>query len=151
MIHTVKGFGIVNKAEVGVSLELSCFFDDWASLIAQLVKICLQWRRPWLNSWVRKIHWRRDRLLTPVFLCFPCGSTGKESACNARDLDLIPGLGRSLGEGQGYPLQYSGLENSMDSIVHGVTKSWTQLSDFHMMMNFVCQLFVFLWLYFNLF
>ena len=44
---------------------------------------------------------------------------------------LIPGLGRSPGEGKGYPLQYSGLENSMDCIVHGVTKSQTQLSDFH--------------------
>ena len=55
----------------------------------------------------------------------------KESACNAGDLGLIPGLGRSLGEGNGYPLQYSGLENSMDSIVPGVAKSRTQLSDFH--------------------
>ena len=44
---------------------------------------------------------------------------------------MIPGLGRSPGEGKGYPLQYSGLENSMDCIVHGVTKSWTRLSDFH--------------------
>ena len=43
----------------------------------------------------------------------------------------IPGLGRSPGEGKGFPLQYSGLENSMDCIVHGVTKSWIQLSDFH--------------------
>ena len=60
-----------------------------------------------------------------------CGSAGKESACNEDDLGLIPGLGRSLGEGKGYPLQYSGLENSMDCIVHGVTKSQTQLSDFH--------------------
>ena len=56
----------------------------------------------------------------------------KKSACNARDLGSIPGLGRSPGEGKGYPLQYSGLENSMDCIVHGVTKSRTQLSDFHM-------------------
>ena len=55
---------------------------------------------------------------------FSCGSSGKESTCNA-DLDLIPGLGRSPGEGKGYPLQYSGLENSMDYIVHGVTKSQT--------------------------
>ena len=62
---------------------------------------------------------------------FPCGSAGKESACNAGDLGLIPGLGRSPGEGKGYSLQYSGLENSMDCIVHGVTKSRTQLSDFH--------------------
>ena len=47
------------------------------------------------------------------------GSAGKESACNAEDLALIPGLGRSPGEGKGYPFQYSGLENSMDCIVHG--------------------------------
>ena len=67
---------------------------------------------------------------TPVFLGFPCGSAGKESTCNVGDLGLIPGLGRSPGEGKGYPLQYSGLENSMDYIVHGVAKSWTRLSDF---------------------
>ena len=53
---------------------------------------------------------------------FPCGSAGKESACNAGDLGSIPGLGRSPAEGKGYPLQYSGLENSMDCIVHGITK-----------------------------
>ena len=64
-------------------------------------------------------------------LGFPGGSTGKESACNVGDLGLIPGLGRSPGEGKGYPLQYSGLENSMDYTVHGVAKSWTQLSDLH--------------------
>ena len=63
---------------------------------------------------------------------FPCGSAGKESACSAGDLCSIPGLGRSTGEGKGYPLQYSGLENSMDYIVHGVTKSRTWLSDFHL-------------------
>ena len=64
---------------------------------------------------------------------FPCGSAGKESTCNARDLGLIPGLGRSRGEGKGYPLQYSSLENFMDRVVHGVAKSWTWLSDFHFM------------------
>ena len=56
---------------------------------------------------------------------FPGGSVGKEAACNAGDLSSIPGLGRSPGEGKGYPLQYSGLEYSMDSIVLGVAKSWT--------------------------
>ena len=66
-----------------------------------------------------------------VSLGFPDSSAGKESACNAGDLGLIPGLGRSPGEGKGYPLQYSGLENSMDCIVLGVTKNWTQLSYFH--------------------
>ena len=63
---------------------------------------------------------------------FPGGSVGKESACNAGDLSLkIAGLGRSPGERKGYPLQYSGLENSMDCIVHRVTKSRTRLSNFH--------------------
>ena len=62
---------------------------------------------------------------------FLCGSAGKESACNVGDLGAIPGLGRSPGEGKGSPLQYSGLENSMDCIVHGVAKSWTRLRDFH--------------------
>ena len=86
----------------------------------------LVWR-----PWVRKICWRRDRLLTPVFLSFPCSSAGKESTRNVGDLGLIPGLGRSPGEGKGYPLQYSGLENSMDRIVHGVAKSRTGMSNFH--------------------
>ena len=62
---------------------------------------------------------------------FPVSSVGKESACNVGDLGLIPGLERSPGEGKGYPLQYSGLENSMDCVVHGVAKSQTQLSHFH--------------------
>ena len=64
-------------------------------------------------------------------MVFPDGSGGKESACNVGDLGLIPGLGRSHGEGKAYPLQYSGLENSMNCIVHGVAESGTQLSDFH--------------------
>ena len=85
----------------------------------------MQYRRPWFDSWVGKIHWGRDRLPTPVFLGFPWGSAGKESTCIAGDLGLIPGLGRSPGEGKGYPLQYSGLENSKDWIVHGVAESNT--------------------------
>ena len=76
------------------------------------------------------IRWR-DRLPTSVFLDFPCGSAGKESARSVGDLGSISGLGRSPEEGKGYPLQYSGMENSMDSVVHGVTQSWTRLSDFH--------------------
>ena len=67
---------------------------------------------------------------------FPDSSVGKESACNAGDLGSVLGFRRSAGEGIGYPLQYSGLENSMAYIVHGVTKSRTQLSDFHF--RFVC-------------
>ena len=69
-------------------------------------------------------------LETPsINLGFPDGSAGKASACNAGDLGSIHGLGRSPGEGNGY--QYSGLENSMDCIVHGVAKSQARLSDFH--------------------
>ena len=78
-----------------------------------------------IHFWVGKICWRRDKLPTPVFSGFPCCSAGKESACNAGDMGLTPGLGRSTGEGKGYPLQYSGLENSMDGIVHGFAESDT--------------------------
>ena len=67
----------------------------------------------------------------PYIQQFPDSSVGKESACNVRDLGSIPGLGRSPGEGKGYPLQYSALENPMDCIGLRVTKSWTRLSDFH--------------------
>ena len=113
-------------------------------------RIHQQCRRPQFDPWVGKIHWRRGRLPTPVFLGFPCGSAGKESACNVGDLDLIPGLGRCpgegkgtpvfwpgefhglhspCGEGNGNPLQYSCLENPMDggawwAAVHRVPKRW---------------------------
>ena len=78
-----------------------------------------------MDSWVWKIRWRRDRLPTPVFLDFPGGSAGKESAHNAGDLGSVPELGRSPGEGKDYSLQYPGLENSMDCIVCGVAKGRT--------------------------
>ena len=76
-------------------------------------------------------------LLTFWRLGFPCGSAGKEFTYNTKDLGSIPELGRSPGEGKGYPLQYSGLENSMEHgecswrTFHGVTKSWIWLRDFH--------------------
>ena len=88
-----------------------------------------------LDSRVRRIPWRRDRLPTPVSLGFPGGSAGKESACNVGDLGSVPRLGRSSGEGNSYPLQYSGLENSVYYTVHGVAKSQTQLSGFHFMLH----------------
>ena len=76
--------------------------------------------------------------ITPFTSCgFPGGSAGKESACNVGDLGLIPRLGRSPGEGNGYPLQYSGLENFMGCIVHGITKSRIGLSDFDCVRNLV--------------
>ena len=87
--------------------------------------------------------WRRDKLPTLVFLVFPGGSDGKESVCNVGDVGSIPGLGRSPGEGNSYPLQYSGLENSMDrgawwATVHGVPKSLTLLSKFHFCNSLDC-------------
>ena len=117
-------------------------------------RIHLQRGRPGFALWVGKIPWIGEQLPTPVFwprefhgLHSPWGGkesdrtewlslslfglpwwlSCKESSCNERDLCLITGLGRSPGEGNGYPLQYSGLENSMDCIVHGVTKSQTRL------------------------
>ena len=73
------------------------------------------------------------RLLKGQDKGFPDSSVGKESACNAGDLGSIPGLGRSLGDGKGYPLQYSGLENTMNCIVHWIAKSRTQLRKFHLL------------------
>ena len=75
-------------------------------------------------------------------MAFPHSSIHEESVCNAGDPGSISGSGRSPGEGKGYPLQYSGLENSMDYIVHGVTKSWTQLSDFHFLFQIKCGIFI---------
>ena len=99
---------------------------------------CLAWNKQnwWEGIW-------GFVLATPFnHLGFPCGSAGKESARNAGELGLIPGLGRSPEEGKGYPFQYSGLENSMNCIVHGVTKSRTWLSDFHfpLLFTFNCLL-----------
>ena len=109
------------------------------------------------SCWPQKERKRRvDRVLLEDFFewvgsacmlsCLSCvwllatlgGSAGKESSCNA-DLGSMAGLERSPGEGKGYPLQYSGLENSMDCIIHRVTKSQTQLSYFHLHCHFPCK------------
>ena len=115
------------KSACGDSFVYNC----WPLRASLIERIFLQCRRPWFDSWVWKICWRRDRLPNPVYLGFPCGSAGKESTCNEEDLGSIPGLGRSPGEGKGYPPQYSGLKHSMDYTVHRVTKSRTRLSNFH--------------------
>ena len=116
------------------------YTTHWGSQVVpggkELACQCRRRKRCVFHPWVGKIHQKRDRLPTPVFLGFPGGSDSKQSACNVGDLGLIPGLGRSPGKGNSYPLQYCGLENSMDrgtwwATVHGVTKSQTQLSDFH--------------------
>ena len=100
-----------------------------ASLVAHLVKNLPAIQETQFHSWVRKIPWRRDRLFTLACLGFPYGSAGKDSACNVGDLGLIPGFGKSPGEGKGYPLQW--VENFTDCIVHVVAKSRTQLNKFH--------------------
>ena len=83
------------------------------------------------STWV--IPWRRKWCSLSFHKYQPCicGSAGKQSTCNVGDPSSIPGLGRSPGERKGYPFQYSGLENSMDCIVHGITKSQTLLNNFH--------------------
>ena len=84
-------------------------------------------------------------LLSVFSLGFPGGLDSKESTCNAVDLGSVPELGRSLGKGNGNPLQYSCLENPKDrgawwATVHRVAKSWTQLSDSHFLFFFLRQL-----------
>ena len=95
------------------------------SLIAQLVKNLPATQ----ETLVRFLGWEdlleKDRLPTPFFMGFPGRSVVKESTYNVGDLGSIPGLGRSPGEGKGYPLQNSGLENSTDSIIHAVAESDT--------------------------
>ena len=102
-----------------------------ASLIAQFVKNLPAVQETLVRFLGQEDPLEKNRLPSLVFLGFPGGSACKESTCSAGDPGSIPGLGRSPGEGKGYPLQYSGLENCMDCIVYGVTRSRTRLSDFH--------------------
>ena len=86
------------------------------------------------HDWATELNWTLCSLTAYISHCIKsisCGSAGKESTCSMGDLVSVPGLGRFPGERNGYPLQYCGLENSIDCIVHGVTKSWTWLSEFH--------------------
>ena len=92
-----------------------------ASLIAHLVKNPPAMHENLVRFLSQEDPLEKGRLSTPVSLGFPCDSAGKESTCYMGHLGSIPGLGRSSREGKGYSLLYSGLENSMDSIVHGVT------------------------------
>ena len=103
-----------------------------ASLIAQLVKNLPTIQETPVQFLVWKICWRRGRLPTPVFLGFPCGSAGKEYACNKGDLGSIPGLGRSPGGGHGNPTPVflpgeSHGQRSLAGYSHGVAKSQTRL------------------------
>ena len=137
--HFHRFWAYSSKATVQPKME-SCFQDGAcsASSFNCMIQAQLGWQRvrlqcvqPPFDPWVGKIRCRRARLPTPVFLGFPGGSAGRESASNAGDLGVIPGVGRSPGEAKGYPLQYPGLENRMDSTVHRVAKSGTRLRHFH--------------------
>ena len=124
-----------------------CTMLDWSSrqkdktefkdcgVFSSVIPMILDYERSVMSGIGRQISGSQKRnwlVRTSVKVRgFPGGLADKESACNAGDLGLIPGLGSSPGEGNGYPLQYSGLENSVDCIVHGVAESWTWLSDFH--------------------
>ena len=113
---------------------------NWAYLIAQLVKNLPPVHETPIQILDQDDPLEKGQSTHSNILGLPCGSAGKESTCNAGDPSSIPGSGRSCGEGKGYPLKYSGLENSMNCIVHGVTKSQTQLSDFSLsFMNCLCN------------
>ena len=144
VIHTIKGFGIVNKAEIDVFLELSYIFHDpvdvgnlisgssafsKTSLISGSSRFTYCWSLAWriLENFSEYVTIYRT-------LSFPWRSAGKETACNAGDLGLIPGFGKSPEGGHGNPLQYSCLkkphgQRSLEAIAHGVAKSQTWLSN----------------------
>ena len=110
VVHTVKGFGIVNKAVIEVFLELSCFFDDPVDG-GNLISGSSAFSKTSLNIWKFMVH----ILLNLGLENFEHYFTSRVvSACNAGDLGSIPVSERSPGEGNGNPLQYSCLENSMD-------------------------------------
>jgi len=126
--------GILGKLEwpkwLDINSHLFCELNTHlGSLIAQLVKNppAMQETRVRFRGWEDPME--KGKATHSSILGLPCGSAGKESARNAGDLGLIPGLGRFPGGGKGYPLQFSGLENSKDCIVHGVAKSQTRLSN----------------------
>ena len=120
MAQTVKRLPAMQETQVG-SLGLGDPLEKEKATHSSV----LAWKIPWKEEPGRLYcpwgHKESDTTERPHFH----SSVGKESACSAGDQGLIPGLGRSPAEGKGYPLQYSGLENSMDCIVHGVTKSRT--------------------------
>ena len=126
MVHTIKGFGIVNKAEVDTFLELSCFLHDPED-VGNLISGSSAFSKTGLSLtqfffFSLSLELMITQQTTQFKLCtkdcvhqdFPGGSKGKAFACNARDPCLIPGLGRSPGEGTDHPLQCSCLENPMD-------------------------------------
>ena len=126
VMHTVKSFSIVNKADVDVFLKLPCFVYNPID-VANLISGFSAFSKSSLYIWKFSVH----VLLKPGFndfehdlasIDFPGGSAGKEFSCHVGDLGSIPGLGRSPGEENVYLLQYSNLENFMGYIIHGLQR-----------------------------
>ena len=124
-----------------------------ASLIAQLVKNPTAMQETLVWFWARKIPWKKDRLPTPVFLGFPCGLAGKESACNEGDLGSIPGLGRSPGEGKDVtPVFWNGQFHGATRIKHDwvtfsftLERSWIKTRELIFIFYIPFTLFLFHW------
>ena len=93
---------------------------------------------PHCRQMLYRLSHQKASFIIYIHVYFRDSSVGKESSCNAGNLSSIPGLGRIAGEGKGYLLQYSGLENPMDCIIHRVAKSWTWVSDFHFTHIYTC-------------
>ena len=133
-----KWWGL-GRSELGMGegrdlfLSYVVHFWDWTPLFGW-AHCLITMRKHFLQVAILERNWFIE-CLVKMLNSWPAwvldSSFGKEPTWNAEDLGPIPGLGRSPGEEKGYPLQYSGLENSTDCIVHGVTKSQTLLSDFH--------------------
>ena len=118
--HHLSGFEIARLEITSPPLTLFVVMLPKAHLIlhSKMSGSRLVTTPSWLSGSLRSFLYSSD-----LSEGFPYGSAGKESTCNVGDLGSIPGLGRSPGEGKGYPLQYSGLESSTDCIVHRVVKS----------------------------
>ena len=141
MWETYRNLVSVEISHIHVIKKLQLKADTDRSQVFQKVKLPRYGRNEKRHCYLKIIkeniynfasHQKNEvRSYKGMFMGFPGGSAVKESTCNAGDLGSVPGLGRSTEEGKCYPLQYSGLENPMDCIVHGVAKCWTRLSDFH--------------------